>query len=112
MAYDEGLAERLRDALQGRAEITERKMFGGLAFMARGHICVGILGEVLMARVGPAAYEQALALPHVRPMDFTGKPMQGYVFVDPPGIAEDGDLAAWVDRCHGFVQTLPPKPPK
>ncbi|WP_369959963.1 TfoX/Sxy family protein [Pseudomonas benzenivorans] len=94
MAYDEGLAERLREALQGQADITERKMFGGMAFMVRGHMCVGILGDVLMARVGPGAYEQALALPHVRPMDFTGRPMRGYVFVDPPGIAEDADLAA------------------
>lgn len=65
-----------------------------------------------MARVGPSSYAQALALPHVRPMDFTGRPMRGYVFVDPPGIAEDADLAAWVDRCHRFAQSLPPKPAK
>ncbi|MBS7690523.1 TfoX/Sxy family protein [Pseudomonas lalucatii] len=112
MAYDEGLAERLREALQGQADITERKMFGGLAFLARGHMFVGILGDVLMARVGPSSYAQALALPYVREMDFTGKPMRGYVFVEPPGFAEDEDLAAWVQRCHRFVQSLPPKPAK
>ncbi|MEX6503957.1 TfoX/Sxy family protein [Pseudomonas zhanjiangensis] len=109
MAYDEGLAERLRDALQGQADISERKMFGGLAFLSRGHMVVGILGDVLMARVGPQGYAQALTLPHVREMDFTGKPMRGYVFVDPPSFEQDADLIAWVERCLGWVQSLPAK---
>ena len=109
MAYDEGLAERLRDALQSHRGITEKKMFGGIAFMTRGYMFVAIVGDVLMARVGPERYEEALSRPHVRVMDFTGKPMKGYVFVDPPGIDEDDELAAWVERCRRFVLTLPAK---
>ncbi|GJQ55325.1 MAG: RNA methyltransferase [Rhodocyclaceae bacterium] len=109
MAYDEGLAERLRELLQDRPGITEEKMFGGLCLLSRGHMFVGIVGEALMARVGPAAYEKALTRPHARPMDFTGKPMKGYVFVDPPGFEEDRDLKRWVDESLKFVGTLPDK---
>jgi TfoX/Sxy family transcriptional regulator of competence genes len=109
MAYDEGLAERLRETFPERAGIAEKKMFGGLCFLARGHMFVGIVGGTLMARVGPAAYEKALRRPHARVMDFTGKPMRGYVFVDPSGFAEDRDLKRWVDDSLGFVATLPDK---
>ncbi len=112
MAYDEGLAERIRQLLGSTRNIAERKMFGGLAFMCNGHMFVGVLGETLMARVGPERYAQALAQPQVRKMDFTGRPMKGYVFVDPPGLARDADLAEWVKRCLDFVETLPPKTPK
>lgn len=84
-------------------------MFGGLAFMVRGHMFVGILGGSLMARVGPLEYANALAKPHVREMDFTGKAMQGYVYVDPAGLESDADLALWVDQCHRFASSLPPK---
>lgn len=112
MAYDEGLAERLRDTLRGHKDIAEKKMFGGLAFMSRGYMFVGIVGDILMARVGPQDYESALARPHVRKMDFTGKPMKGYVYVDSQGFEEDNDLSAWVRQCRQFVQTLPPKKPK
>ena len=109
MAYDEGLAERVRAALNRRAGVTERKMFGGLAFMLHGHMFVGILGETLMARVGPERYEAALREPHVRAMDFTGRPMRGYVYVAPEGIDGDDELARWVEACAGFVGTLPEK---
>jgi TfoX/Sxy family transcriptional regulator of competence genes len=109
MAYDEGLAERLREAFHPLRGITERKMFGGIAFMSRGHMFVGIVGDTLMARVGPEQYEDALARPHVRTMDFTGKPMKGLVFVDPPGFEDDAELADWIARSYGFVQTLPAK---
>ena len=112
MAYDEGLAERLREALQSQRGITEKKMFCGIAFMSRDYMFVGIVGDVLMARVGPDYYKKALARPHVRVMDFTGKPMTGYVYVDPPGFENDADLSDWVERCHRFVQMLPPKRPK
>ena len=112
MAYDEGLAERLREMLQPHSGIIEKKMFGGLAFMSRGYMFVGILGEVLMARVGPDGYENALSKPHVREMDFTGKPMKGYVFVDPPGFESDSALFEWVEDCQRFIQSLPPKQPK
>ena len=106
--YDEGLAERIRQTLAASA-FTEQKMFGGLCFLSRGYMFVGIVGEALMARVGPDAYEKALCRPHVRVMDFTGKPMKGYVFVDPPGYEEDRDLKRWVDGSLKFVGTLPEK---
>lgn len=109
MAYDEGLAERIREALQEYRGIEERKMFGGIAFLSRGYMFLGITDEILMARVGPDSYEEALAGPHVRVMDFTGKPMKGYVYVDPPGFERDADLADWTERTHRFVQTLPTK---
>ena len=109
MAYDEGLAERLRELFPEHAGIAEKKMFGGLCLLARGHMFVGIVGEALMARVGPDAYAAALRRPHARVMDFTGKPMNGYVFVDPPGYAEDRDLKRWVDESLKFVATLPEK---
>ena len=112
MAYDAGLAERLREALQSQRSISEKKMFGGMAFMSRGYMFIGIVGDVLMARVGPEYYHAALSRPHVREMDFTGKPMKGYVFVDPPGFESDSNLVDWVERCHRFVQSLPEKKTK
>ncbi len=107
MAYDEGLAERLRDFLRDRPGATEKKMFGGLCLLWRGHMFVGIVGEALMARVGPEAYEAALRRPHARVMDFTGRPMKGYVFIDPPGYEKDRDLGRWVEDSLRFVGTLP-----
>jgi TfoX/Sxy family transcriptional regulator of competence genes len=112
MAFDPGLAERIRDLLAGRRGVGERKMFGGLAFLLDGHMVVGIIDRTLMARVGPDRHADALALPHVRPMDFTGRPMKGYVYVDPAGIAEDHELAAWLAACIGHVERLPRKRPK
>ncbi len=109
MAYDEGLAERLRDQFVDRPGITEKKMFGGLAFMYRGHMLVGILGDSLMARVGPTEYADALKRPHVREMDFTGKPMKGYVYVDAAGFESDTGLSKWVGHCLRFNESLPPK---
>jgi TfoX/Sxy family transcriptional regulator of competence genes len=110
MAFDEGLAARIRDAVRARAGISERRMFGGLAFMLRGHMFVGILGDTLMARVGPDGYAEALREPWVRQMDFTGKPMKGYVFVAPEGFESDASLESWIARCIRFVESLPPRP--
>jgi hypothetical protein len=109
MAYDEGLAERLRDLFVDRPGISEKKMFGGLAFMYRGHMLVGILGDSLMARVGPTEYTDALKRPHVREMDFTGKPMKGYVYVDAAGFESDTDLSKWIGLCLRLNESLPPK---
>lgn len=111
MAYDEGLAQRVREIIDGRPAITERKMFGGLAFMADGHVFVGVLGERLMVRLPLEAYVQALLLSHVREMDFTGRPMKGYVFVEPEGYAADEALLEWVSGSHRFAAGLPPKTP-
>jgi len=109
MAYDAALAGRIRAVLTGRRTITERMMFGGIAFMVRGNMFVGIAGRSLMARVGPAAYEAALKEPHVRVMDFTGKPLRGYVYVGPQGIRSNRALARWVGRCLDHARKLPPK---
>jgi TfoX/Sxy family transcriptional regulator of competence genes len=109
MAFDPGLAQRIREVLGDRPGVTEKRMFGGLAFLLDGKMFVGILQSTLMARVGPDAHEQALARPHVRPMDFTGKPMRGYVYIDPAGLEEDRDLTAWVHQCAAFVELLPEK---
>jgi TfoX/Sxy family transcriptional regulator of competence genes len=109
MAFDQGLAERIRDLLLPRQGITEKKMFGGLAFMLNGYMFVGILGDTLMARVGPEAYAEALRQPHTREMDFTGKPMKGYVYVAPAGIESDAALETWVNLCAQFVESFPPK---
>ncbi|MEM7481479.1 MAG: TfoX/Sxy family protein [Acidobacteriota bacterium] len=112
MAYDEGLAERVRDHFRAQdppAPVVEKKMFGGLAFIVGGHMCVGVNADTLMVRVGPERYEDFLAEPHARQMDFTGRPLRGYLYVEPEGYAADEDLANWVRRCERFVTTLPPK---
>lgn len=109
VAYDEGLAERVREILQDQDEVEEKRMFGGLCFMVSRHMCCGIVGERLMARVGPLNYEKCLSKAHVKKMDFTGKPMKGMVYVEPDGLAEDDDLVYWVDTCLQFLKTLPPK---
>ena len=84
-------------------------MFGGLACMIAGNMCVGIVGDDLMVRVGPDWYEAALDLPHVREMDFTGRTMRGFVYVDAAGTAEDDELDAWIQRGLDFAGSLPPK---
>ena len=112
MAYDESLAERVRKIVLTTPGITERKMFGGLAFMLQGHMFIGVQGSTLMARVGPAGHAQALRRPHVREMDFTGHPMKGYVYVESEGCATDAAMADWVKTCCDFAAPLPPKDAK
>ena len=109
MAYDEGLAERLRELFARRTDITERKMFGGLAFMLSGNMCCGIVDDTLMARVGSQQYDAALREAHAREMDFTGRAMKGFVYVAPQGFESDASLGQWVDRCVAFAGGLPPK---
>lgn len=109
MAFDDHLAQRIRTILAAEVGITEKRMFGGLAFLRHGLMFVGVSGSELMARVGPATYEASLAREFVREMDFTGRPMKGYVYVDEPGLATDADLHFWLRRCLDFVATLPPK---
>ena len=110
MAYDEKLAGRIRKVFpKGGAE---KEMFGGVAFMLGGNMCVGIVGDDLMARVGPEAHDACLAMPHARPMDFSGRPMKGYVYVAPAGLKTDAALGAWIGRASAFVKTLPPKKAK
>jgi TfoX/Sxy family transcriptional regulator of competence genes len=103
MAYDEALADRVRKLLAGRNDVSERRMFGGLAFMVSDHMACGVLGPDLIVRVGPDGADEALAQPHARPFDFTGRPSRGIVYVGPGGCATDEDLTAWLDRGLTFV---------
>ena len=109
MAFDEGVAQRIREKLGDRPDIREKMMFGGIAFMHSGHMCCGVVGDVLMARVGPDAYADALARPNTREMDFTGRALKGFVYVDPPGFDEDSQLREWIDLCLSFTGSLPAK---
>jgi TfoX/Sxy family transcriptional regulator of competence genes len=108
VAYDEDLADRVRAVLPDGEAVTERQMFGGLAFMLGGHMFCGVVKDALMVRLGPEGADRALGQPHVRPMDFTGRTMKGMVFVDPAGL-HGGELRQWVDDAAGFVRGLPPK---
>jgi TfoX/Sxy family transcriptional regulator of competence genes len=112
MAYDAQLADRIRRALGPDDDIEERKMFGGIAFLRGGRMFVGITGDDLMVRVGPERYEASLGKRHVRPMDFTGRPMTGYVYVAPAGRRTDALLRAWVTLGARFVATLPAGKPR
>ena len=109
MAYDEGLAERVRDLFDSAPDVVEKKMFGGVAFMVAGNMACGIIGDELLVRVARDDYDSTLALPYARQMDMTGRPMRGFVVVDAEGVAEDADLEEWVVRGIDFVETLPPK---
>ncbi len=111
MAYDEALAGRIRGSLAGRHAVTERKMFGGIAFMVGGNMACGVIGEELMVRVGADAHDAAIGQPHVRVMDFTHRPMRGFLYVGVDGIRTDDDLARWVDAGADFADSLPPKGP-
>jgi TfoX/Sxy family transcriptional regulator of competence genes len=109
MAFDEALGDRVAAALARVPDVREQRMFGGVAFMVGGHMTVGIVGDELMVRLGEEDADAALDEPHVRPMDFTGRPMRTMVFVEPAGIASDEALGAWVERALAFVARLPPK---
>ncbi len=109
MAYAESLAERVRAVLAGEPGVSEKRMFGGLTFLLNGNMCCGLTGTDLMVRVGPDAYDEALARPHAREMDFTGKSLKGFVFVAPEGCASDADLRAWVGLGREFAASLPAK---
>jgi len=109
MAYDERLAERCRLAMAGRPDVVEKHMFGGLAFMVRGHMACGIVGSTLMVRLPPETADGLLTEPHVRPMDFTGRPMRGFLYVDPPGIKAITALQKWIDRAAAYAEAQPRK---
>jgi hypothetical protein len=109
MAFDEGVANRVREALRSRAVAEEKRMFGGIAFMVDGHMCVGVNDRDLMLRVGPAAAEGAFGRPGARPMDFTGRPLKGYLYVGPEGFTDEAALGEWLEMALDFVRTLPPK---
>lgn len=109
MAFDETVAGEFRAALAGAPDVVEKKMFGGIAFMVRGNMCCGVIGDRLMLRVGPKGYETALSRPHAKAMDFTGRPMKGLVYVEPEGFASGRDLKEWIERAMEFTLSLPAK---
>jgi TfoX/Sxy family transcriptional regulator of competence genes len=112
MVYDEKLAARVRKVLPPSSHFAETKMFGGIAFLLDGKMFCGVTNRDLMVRVGPEAYEAALARPHVRPMDFTGRPLTGFIFVGPPGWRTDAAVAAWVRQSTAYVAALPARKPR
>ena len=109
MAYDEALAERVRALLSMREDVTERKMFGGIAWMLAGNMACGVMREEVIVRVAREDYERALGEPHVRQFDFTGRPMRGFVCITPEGTAGDEGLAGWVDAGADYAGSLPAK---
>jgi TfoX/Sxy family transcriptional regulator of competence genes len=112
VAYDPELAEKVRRLMVRRPNASERKMFGGLAFMVKDHMCCGVLGEKLVVRVAPNDYRKWQAPPDVRPMDFTGRPLTGFLYVEKKAYAAPGALARWVGRAVAFAESLPPKRPR
>jgi hypothetical protein len=96
MAFDETLAQRIRDALARKKNIEAKKMFGGIGFLLNGNMLVGVWKNSLIVRVGPDAYNDALLEPHVKEFDITGKPMKGWVLVEPEGVEDEGQLKEWI----------------
>ena len=109
MAFDEKLATRIRAHLGERAGVAERKMFGGITFLLRGNMCCGVHRDALIVRLGPEEADRALAEPHTRVFDLTGRPMKAWVLVEPKGLATVGQVEKWVDRAAKFAGSLPPK---
>src|SRR6516165_10356008 len=108
MAYDDALAQRVRDRMMDEPGVSEKKMFGGLAFLTSGNMTVGVNGDDLVVRIDPEAMDDALAEPGVRPFDMTGRPMRGWILVASGGLSDD-DLERWIDQARSYVATLPPK---
>lgn len=109
MPYDEGLADRVRSALADRPNLTERKMFGGIGFMLSGNMATGVHSDELIVRLDPEEWERALGEPGVRMFDMTGRPMAGWLLVEPKVTKTDDGLRGWVDRGAAFAESLPPK---
>ena len=109
MAFDAALADRIRRRLGKRAGLTEKKMFGGFAFLLRGNMCCGVHGQDMIVRLDPEQSDKALREPHARVFDLTGRPMKGWLLVGPKGLASEADLGRWVDVAAGYAESLPAK---
>lgn len=109
MAYSEALAARIRKTLARQKDVAEKKMFGGLTFMLRGHMCCGVVNDDLVLRLGPEQGEKVLKKPYTRECDFTGRPLKGMVMVSPDGYQTDHDLWQWVQQAADFVSSFPAK---
>ena len=109
MALNETLAARIRKHTGKRSGLVEKKMFGGLAFLLKGNMSVGVHGDEMIVRIDPVETDAALKQKHVRIFDITGKPMKGWILVDAKGLADDKSLAKWIDTGVAYAQSLPPK---
>ena len=109
MAYDEGLAQRIRDVLDGEPGVVEKRMFGGVGFMADGNMACGVSKDDLMLRINPDDQEKTLEAKHIRPFEMSGKPAKGWVRVGPEGVASDKDLQRWVRVGLEYARSLPAK---
>jgi len=109
MAFDEILAERIRQSIARRKSVEERKMFGCICFLINGNALAGVWKDRLIARLGPDEGEAALREPHVRAFDITGRPMRNWVVVEPEGVEDDDQLKGWIQRAMKFVGKLPAK---
>jgi TfoX/Sxy family transcriptional regulator of competence genes len=109
MAYSEELANRVRGLLKGNYEFTEKKIFGGLCYMINGNMFCGVIKDNLVVRVGKDAYEDALAKQGAKPMDFTGRPLSGFVYIEPEWYRKKQSLLAWINKGVEFASSLPPK---
>ena len=109
MAFDETLAVRIRRNLARLKNVENKKMFGGIGFLLNGNMLVGVRKESLIALVGSDEYEHAVLEPHVKEFNITGKPMKGWVLVEPQGVVDDEQLNEWIQRALKFVRKLPAK---
>lgn len=112
MAYDEELAARAKEIIEELAESREQKMFGGIAFMVNDHMCVGVMKDGLLIRLGGVGADAAVKNPLVRRMEMRGREMKNFLVVSPEGVQKEKDLRGWIKKAHEFVLTLPPKKPK
>ena len=109
MAFNEALAERIHRGLARRKNVEERKMFGGVGFLVKGNMLVGVWKDSMIVRLGHDKFDDVLGEPHVREFDITGKPMKGWIMVEPDGLKDDDQLKDWMQRAIKFVKTLPKK---
>ena len=109
MAYDSNLATRIRNLMSHLPGLQEKKMFGGVGFLIGGNMACGVHKDDLIVRIGLEGYDQALQQPHVKLFDITGRPMKGWVMVEPPGVTSEAALRVWVERDTAFASSLPPK---
>ena len=110
VVYDEGLATRVREVVSGEAGLTEKRMFGGLAFLINGNMAVSASGKGgLLLRVDPAQTEELVRAPHARRFEMRGRQMDGWLRIDPAALGTDADLARWVSLGVAYARSLPPK---
>ena len=109
MAYNAVLVRRIEKLLRRRKSVTQKEMFGGICFLVNGNMCCGVERDKLVVRVGPEQYEQLLQRRHIKPMDFTGRPLRGFIYVAPAGLKSRNALASWLELGLRYAHSLPAK---